>query len=172
RAGCEGLSGDRPRLPSRSRLLPDRGEARRSRSPDRAPPVIRVPFAVKKLLFYGYKKGMMRMFGCIFCQIAGREKPARFVYEDERCLAFQDINAKAPVHILVIPRVHVTSLNEANDEALLGHLLVVAARLAREQGIDGTGYRTVINTNAEAGQTVFHLHVHLMGGRIMTWPPG
>lgn len=133
-----------------------------------------VPFAVKKLLFYSYKKGMMKMFGCIFCQIAAREKPGKILYEDGLCVAFDDINPKAPVHFLVIPRKHVASLNEnaQEDESLLGHLLIVAARLAQEKGIDGTGFRTVINTNAEAGQTVFHLHVHVLGGRILRWPPG
>lgn len=132
-----------------------------------------VPFAVKKLLFYAYKKGMMKMFGCIFCQIVARERPATFYYEDDRCVVFQDTNPKAPVHVLVVPRKHISSLNEdRQDEALLGHLLTVAARIAKEKGIDGTGFRTVINTNAEAGQTVFHLHVHVLGGRILRWPPG
>ena len=132
-----------------------------------------IPFAVKKLVFYAYKKGMVKMLGCIFCQIAAREKPATLLYEDDQCVAFQDINPKAPVHILVIPRKHISSLNdEIKDEGLLGHLLVVAGRMAREKSIDRSGFRTVINTNAEAGQTVFHLHVHVLGGRIMTWPPG
>ena len=131
------------------------------------------PFTVKKLVFYAYKKGVMRMLGCIFCQIAAHQKPATIVYEDDQCVAFQDINPKAPVHMLVIPRKHVSSLNDENlDKGLLGHLLVVAARMAREKGIDGSGFRTVINTNAEAGQTVFHLHVHVLGGRILRWPPG
>jgi histidine triad (HIT) family protein len=111
---------------------------------------------------------------CIFCQIAAHEKPARILYEDDRCIAFQDINPKAPVHILVIPRKHMVSLNdsEKEDEALLGRLLTVAAGVAKESGIDGTGYRTVINTSADAGQTVFHLHIHVLGGRRMGWPPG
>jgi len=131
------------------------------------------PFTVKKLGIYAYKKGVMRMLGCIFCQIAAHQKPATIVYEDDQCLAFQDINPKAPVHMLVIPRKHVSSLNDEDlDKGLLGHLLVVAARMAREKGIDGSGFRTVINTNAEAGQTVFHLHVHVLGGRILRWPPG
>jgi histidine triad (HIT) family protein len=114
------------------------------------------------------------MFRCIFCQVAAHEKPATILYEDEHCVAFRDINPKAPVHVLVIPRKHITSLNEdlENDKALLGHMLVVAARMAKEQGIDGSGYRTVINTNAEAGQSVFHLHFHILGGRILRWPPG
>lgn len=133
-----------------------------------------LPFALKKLVYYGYKKGMMKMFGCVFCQVVAGNSPATILYEDEQCVSFEDINPKAPVHILVVPRKHLPSLNEklAEDEALLGHLLVVAARMAKEKGIDGTGYRTVINTNAEAGQTVFHLHLHVLGGRIMRWPPG
>ncbi len=133
-----------------------------------------VPFALKKLLYYAYKKGMMRMFGCIFCQVATRDKPAKLLYQDEDCVAFEDINPKAPVHVLVIPRKHLASLNHAgqDDERLLGHLLTVAARVAREKGIGDTGYRALINTNAEAGQTVFHLHLHVLGGRIMRWPPG
>jgi histidine triad (HIT) family protein len=133
-----------------------------------------IPFALKRLLYYAYQKGMMRMFGCIFCQIAAREKPAAIYYEDDRCLALQDVHPRTPVHFLVIPRKHITSLNDvtAEDELLLGHLISVAARVAKEKGIDGSGFRTVINTNAEGGQTVFHLHVHVMGGRPMTWPPG
>jgi histidine triad (HIT) family protein len=116
----------------------------------------------------------MKMFGCIFCQVASHEKPAKILYEDEQCVAFRDINPKAPVHFLVVPRKHIPSLNEdlEGDKALLGHLLAVAARMAKEQGVGGTGFRTVINTNAEAGQTVFHLHLHVLGGRILRWPPG
>jgi histidine triad (HIT) family protein len=133
-----------------------------------------LPFAVKKLFFYAYKKGMMKMFGCVFCQVASHEKPAKIVYEDEDCIVFRDINPKAPVHLLVIPRRHISSLNEIleNDKALLGHLMTVVGRMAKEQGIDASGYRTVINTNAEAGQTVFHLHIHILGGRVFHWPPG
>jgi histidine triad (HIT) family protein len=117
---------------------------------------------------------MMKMFGCIFCQVAAHEKPGKIIYEDERCFVLQDINPKAPVHLLVIPRRHITSLNDDldKDKELLGHLLTVVRHMAKAQGIDGTGYRTVINTNAEAGQTVFHLHIHLLGGRIFHWPPG
>lgn len=116
----------------------------------------------------------MKIHGCIFCQIASHDKPSRILYEDELCVAFQDINPKAPVHLLVIPRKHITSLNDnlENDKVLLGHLMTVAGRMAKEQGIDGSGFRTVINTNAEAGQTVFHLHLHVMGGRVLGWPPG
>jgi histidine triad (HIT) family protein len=132
-----------------------------------------LPFALEKLLYYGYKKGVMRMFGCIFCQIAAHEKPASIVYEDEQCVALQDINPQAPVHLLVVPRRHIASLNqsEAGDEAILGHLLAVCARVAKQSGVDQSGYRTIINTNAEAGQTVFHLHIHVLGGRVMKWPP-
>jgi histidine triad (HIT) family protein len=131
-------------------------------------------FAVKKLFFYAYKKGMMKIFGCVFCQVAAHEKPAKILYEDKECVVFRDINPKAPVHLLVIPRRHITSLNEIleNDKPLLGHLMSVVGQMAKEQGIDGSGYRTVINTNAEAGQTVFHLHIHILGGRIFHWPPG
>jgi len=111
---------------------------------------------------------------CIFCKIAAGEIPAAKVFEDERALAFSDINPQAPTHALVIPRAHVASLSEAaeSDEALLGHLLLVAARVAREAGHAETGFRTVINNGAGAGQTVFHVHVHVLGGRRLTWPPG
>ena len=114
------------------------------------------------------------MFGCMFCQIAAREKPARIIYEDDQCVAFEDIHPKAPVHVLVIPRKHIVSLSDdlTRDEALLGHLLSVAGVVAKAKGVDGTGYRTVINTNAEAGQSVFHLHLHVLGGRVLGWPPG
>jgi len=100
--------------------------------------------------------------------------PAKILYEDEHCVVFQDLHPKAPVHLLIIPRKHITSLNENldQDKMLLGHMVTVAGRMAKEQGVDGTGYRTVINTNAEAGQSVFHLHIHILGGRILHWPPG
>jgi len=111
---------------------------------------------------------------CIFCKIVAGGIPAAKIFEDERAVVFRDINPQAPTHALVIPREHVASLNEAGetDEALLGHLLLVAARVAREEGLADSGYRTVINTGAGAGQSVFHLHVHLLGGRALTWPPG
>jgi histidine triad (HIT) family protein len=111
---------------------------------------------------------------CIFCKIVAGGIPAAKVYEDGRAVAFRDINPQAPTHALVIPRKHVASLNEADeeDEALLGHLLLVAARVAREEGHADGGYRAVINTGAGAGQTVFHVHVHVLGGRHLTWPPG
>ncbi len=133
-----------------------------------------IPFALKRLLYYAYQKGAMKMFGCIFCQIASHEKPATLYYEDEQCVVLRDIHPHAPTHVLVVPRKHLASLNDITpeDEALLGHLVAVAARVARDKGIAGSGFRIVINTNAEGGQTVFHLHLHVMGGRRMTWPPG
>jgi histidine triad (HIT) family protein len=118
---------------------------------------------------------MTTVSDCIFCKVAARKAPARILYEDERCIAFQDINPMAPVHLLVIPRKHIISLNHAdpeNDKELLGHLMTVAIRMAKDQCIDGSGYRMVINTNAEAGQSVFHLHLHVLGGRVLRWPPG
>jgi histidine triad (HIT) family protein len=111
---------------------------------------------------------------CLFCRIIAGEIPGEFVHKDERCVVIKDINPQAPTHALVIPREHLQSLDDASqrDEALLGHLLRVAARVANEQGHAESGYRAVINTGAGAGQSVFHLHVHLLGGRPMHWPPG
>ena len=111
---------------------------------------------------------------CLFCRIIAGEIPADVVYQDERCLAFRDINPQAPVHVLVIPRDHIASLKEAssNDEATLGYLLLTATRIAEEQGLSASGFRTVINTGAGAGQSVFHIHAHVLGGRSLKWPPG
>jgi histidine triad (HIT) family protein len=109
---------------------------------------------------------------CLFCRIVRKEIPAKIIAEDERCLAFRDINPQAPVHVLVIPREHVASLNDVTDGALVGQMHTLAARIARAEGLAERGYRTVINTNADAGQTVFHIHLHLLGGRDMSWPPG
>jgi len=108
----------------------------------------------------------------IFGRILSGEIPCDQVYADDLCLAFRDVNPKAPVHVLVIPRQPIASLTEAGpeDQALLGHLLLVAARVAKQEGLEG--WRTVINSGAEAGQTVFHLHLHVIGGRPMAWPPG
>jgi histidine triad (HIT) family protein len=110
---------------------------------------------------------------CIFCKIAAGSIPSKKVREDDAVLAFHDIEPKAPTHILVIPKKHIASLADAGpeDEALLGRLLLTVAEIAREQDL-GNGYRTVISTGAEGGQTVDHLHVHLLGGRQMHWPPG
>jgi histidine triad (HIT) family protein len=111
---------------------------------------------------------------CLFCRIVAGEVPAELLQQDELCLVIRDINPQAPTHFLVIPREHLESLDEASrqDESMLGHLLRVAARQANEQGLAESGYRTVINTGAGAGQSVFHLHVHVLGGRPMNWPPG
>jgi histidine triad (HIT) family protein len=111
---------------------------------------------------------------CLFCRIVAGEVPAELLQQDELCLVIRDINPQAPTHFLVIPREHLESLDEASrqDESMLGHLLRVAARQANEQGLAESGYRTVINTGAGAGQSVFHLHVHVLGGRPMSWPPG
>ncbi|MBA2339670.1 MAG: histidine triad nucleotide-binding protein [Pyrinomonadaceae bacterium] len=111
---------------------------------------------------------------CIFCRIIAGEIPAQTLYEDQLCIAFRDLHPQAPVHVLVIPRAHIESLNEAGqrDEPTLGHLLRVAARVAGEQGLEESGFRTVINTGAGVGQSVFHLHLHVLGGREFNWPPG
>jgi len=109
---------------------------------------------------------------CLFCKIVRREIPAKLVHESDDCVAFRDIDPKAPVHVLVIPREHVSSLNEARDASMVGRLALVAAEIARKEGIADAGYRTVINTNRDAGQTVFHIHLHLLGGRSLSWPPG
>jgi histidine triad (HIT) family protein len=114
------------------------------------------------------------MSACLFCKIVDRAIPATIVHEDEHALAFQDIHAQAPVHILVIPKQHVQSVQEAEDggAALFGHLLQTCVKLAKRQGISESGYRIVTNVGPHAGQTVFHLHFHLLGGRPMSWPPG
>ena len=109
---------------------------------------------------------------CLFCRIVRKEIPAKLVAEDEHCVAFRDINPQAPVHVLVIPRAHVPSLNQATDAEMIGRLSLMAANIARSEGVAESGYRTVINTNAGAGQTVFHVHLHLLGGRALHWPPG
>lgn len=109
---------------------------------------------------------------CLFCKIISREIPATIVAEDEHCLAFRDINPQAPTHVLVIPKEHVPSLNQMTDPAVAGRVLAFARDIAIREGIAERGYRVVINTNAEAGQTVFHLHAHVLGGREQGWPPG
>jgi histidine triad (HIT) family protein len=109
---------------------------------------------------------------CLFCRIVSGEIPAKLVAETPECVAFRDIDPKAPTHVLVIPREHVPSLSEATDPALVGRLALLAAEIARQEGIAEGGYRTVINTGPDAGQTVHHIHLHLLGGREMHWPPG
>lgn len=109
----------------------------------------------------------------LFGKIISREIPADIVYEDEHCLAFRDINPQAPTHVLVIPKKEIPRLGDATpeDQALLGHLLLAAGKIARQLGI-GDAFRLVVNNGAEAGQSVFHLHLHILAGRAMTWPPG
>lgn len=109
---------------------------------------------------------------CLFCRIARKEIPATIVAEDDHCVAFRDIGPQAPTHVLVIPRQHVSTLDEVTDPLLIGRLMTMAAEIARKENVVDAGYRTVINTNANGGQTVFHLHVHVLGGRRLTWPPG
>ena len=110
----------------------------------------------------------------IFAKIIRGEIPAKKVYEDDRVLAFDDVGPQAPCHVLIIPKDPLVSLNDASDEheALLGHMLVVARKVAALKGVDATGWRLVVNNGAEAGQSVFHLHMHVLGGRGFTWPPG
>ena len=110
---------------------------------------------------------------CLFCKIVEGKIPVKRMFEDEQCLCFADINPQAPTHLLIIPKEHIASTAQAEQEhaPLLGHLVAKAAELARGAGLDG-GYRIVINTGVDGGQTVDHLHLHLLGGRHMTWPPG
>jgi histidine triad (HIT) family protein len=114
------------------------------------------------------------MSDCLFCRIIRKEIPASIVYEDDHVLAFNDINPQAPLHALVIPKRHIESLNSLStqDDALVGEVIRRAAAIARDKGYADRGFRTVFNTNAEAGQTVFHIHLHLLAGRGLTWPPG
>lgn len=114
------------------------------------------------------------MSDCLFCKIVSGDVPAKLVHEDPDAVAFVDINPQAPTHLLVVPRRHIATLNDLTpaDDALVGKLLRVAAQLAGERGIAEPGWRAVWNVNREAGQTVFHIHLHLLGGRAMAWPPG
>jgi histidine triad (HIT) family protein len=114
------------------------------------------------------------MSDCLFCKIAAKKIPARIVYEDEHVLAFEDVNPQAPVHTLLIPKKHIATLMDANDEDLhlFGLIVKAAQKLAREKGIANRGFRLVANCNAESGQSVYHIHFHLLGGRHMQWPPG
>lgn len=112
------------------------------------------------------------MTDTIFGKIARKEIPATIIAESERCIAFRDIAPQAPVHVLVIPREPYASLNDVDDPALLGELLTLARRVAKQEGLADDGYRVVINTNGNGGQSVFHLHAHVLGGRAMGWPPG
>ena len=109
---------------------------------------------------------------CLFCRIVRGEIPAKLVHEDDHTVAFRDIDPKAPTHVLVIPKTHVPSLNEATDPEMLGRLMLVARTIAQAEGLATDGYRTVVITGVSAGQTVFHIHLHLLGGRKLGWPPG
>ena len=114
------------------------------------------------------------MADCLFCRIVAGEIPGAIVYQDDRLVAFKDINPQAPMHLLIVPRRHIASLNDlaSSDDGLVGEMIRRAAALAREHGHADRGYRTVFNCNADAGQTVFHIHLHVLGGRRLGWPPG
>jgi histidine triad (HIT) family protein len=114
------------------------------------------------------------MSECLFCRIISGEIPGSIVHEDEHLVAFKDINSQAPMHLLIVPRRHIASLNEltADDDQLVGEMIRRAAALAAANGYAERGYRTVFNCNADAGQTVFHIHLHVLGGRRLAWPPG
>ncbi|MBN1684684.1 MAG: histidine triad nucleotide-binding protein [Gammaproteobacteria bacterium] len=111
---------------------------------------------------------------CIFCKIINKEIPAKIIYEDDRVVAFDDIEPQAPVHVLIIPKEHVATLNDLTEEhtELVGYMTQVAKKLAKELGIDEKGYRVLMNCNRQGGQAVYHIHLHLLGGRQMHWPPG
>lgn len=109
---------------------------------------------------------------CIFCKIGSGELPSKKIFEDDHCVAFYDIAPAAPVHALVIPKKHLSSILEADDEGLLGHLLAVARDVAKSEGLAESGFRLVINTGKDGGQSVNHLHIHVIGGRSLAWPPG
>jgi histidine triad (HIT) family protein len=114
------------------------------------------------------------MSDCLFCKIVAGQIPGNFVHRDETMIAFKDINPQAPLHVLIVPRRHIATLNDLSveDDALVGSMFRRAAAIAKEHGYDQSGYRTVFNTNAGAGQTVFHIHLHLLAGRGLGWPPG
>ncbi|MCG8489373.1 MAG: histidine triad nucleotide-binding protein [Candidatus Thiodiazotropha sp.] len=114
------------------------------------------------------------MSDCLFCKFVSGEISTQTVYEDDDVLAFRDINPQAPCHVLIIPKKHISTLNDLTeqDAELVGKLYLTAAKVAKQEGIDEAGYRTVMNCNEQAGQTVFHIHLHLLGGRRMSWPPG
>jgi histidine triad (HIT) family protein len=111
---------------------------------------------------------------CLFCRIIANELPAKKIFEDDDLIAFHDIHPQAPVHVLVVPRAHISTLNDLgeHDDVLIGNMLRRAAAIARDLGIAERGYRTLFNCNRDAGQTVFHIHLHLLGGRSLRWPPG
>lgn len=114
------------------------------------------------------------MNDCLFCKISSKKIPAKLIYEDSEAVAFEDINPQAPVHVLIVPKKHISTSLDITDEdnVLIGHLFQVAGKIATEKGIAERGFRLVMNTNPEAGQSVYHIHLHLLGGRQMHWPPG
>ena len=112
------------------------------------------------------------MENCIFCSIISRDIPAEILYSDEKVLAFRDVNAQAREHFLVIPKEHIATANDATDESIMGRLMITASNVAKELGFAEQGYRLVMNCNSDGGQTVSHIHLHCLGGRQMTWPPG
>ncbi len=113
------------------------------------------------------------MADCLFCKIIEGKIPSKKVYEDDRVYAFEDINPGAPTHVLIIPKKHIEGLNKAaaEDEAILGYMQLIAAKIGRERGVED-GYRTVLNVGPRSGQSVFHIHLHILGGRDLKWPPG
>ena len=116
----------------------------------------------------------MEKEGCIFCKIAKKDLPAKIVFEDSEIVAFDDIRPQAPVHIMVIPKYHIEKVSDLTDDNinLIGRLVLVAKNIAKERGVQESGYRIVINCNKDAGQEVYHLHIHILGGRKFVWPPG
>lgn len=114
----------------------------------------------------------MNVDDCIFCKIASGAIPTEFIFEDEHCVAFRDLDPQAPTHLLIIPRQHFDSLDKVDDQSLIGHLMLTAAEIARKKEFADEGYRVVVNCNSDGGQTVFHLHVHLLAGRQFHFPPG
>ena len=119
-------------------------------------------------------EGVKMSSDCLFCKILAGEIPADIVYESETAVAFRDINAKAPTHVLVIPRKHISTINdiEQDDQEIIGSLFTAAKEIAAQAGIAEDGYRAVMNCNEDAGQSVFHIHLHVLGGRVLAWPPG
>lgn len=111
---------------------------------------------------------------CIFCKIANEEIKAQFIYQDEKIAAFNDLNPQAPEHILIIPKKHIATINDLNseDNNLCGHMITTATKIAKDKGISEAGYRLVLNCNADGGQEIYHIHLHLLAGRKLKWPPG
>jgi histidine triad (HIT) family protein len=121
-----------------------------------------------------HREFAVRQPDCLFCKIVSREIPSAIVYEDDRVVAFRDINPQAPLHVLVVPKRHIASLNDLGpgDDPIVGEVVRRGAAIAQAQGVSNAGFRAVFNTNRDAGQTVFHIHLHVLGGRSLAWPPG